>query len=52
VQNFVCGGCNMNRDIRRLVREAGFGFDEVEQYYMEGAPKFVGFMTQGIATSA
>lgn len=52
LQNFVCGGCNMNRDIRRLVREAGFGFDQIEQFYMEGAPKFVGFVTQGIATSA
>jgi len=50
VQNFMCGGCNLNRDIRRLVGEAGFGFDEVDQYYMEATPKFVGFMTRGIAT--
>jgi ubiquinone/menaquinone biosynthesis C-methylase UbiE len=49
LQNLVCGGCNMNRDIRRLVLEAGFGFDQVEQYYMDGPPKFVGFMTQGVA---
>lgn len=52
LQNVVCGGCNMNRDIRRLVLEAGFGFDQVEQYYMDGPPKFVGFMTQGVATAA
>ena len=50
VQNVVCGGCNLNRDIRRLVGEAGFQFDEVEQYYTQGAPKFAGFLTRGIAS--
>ena len=50
VQNFMCGGCNMNRDIRRLVGEAGFEFDQVDQYYMKGPPKFAGFMTRGIAS--
>ena len=49
VQNFMCGGCNMNRDIRRLIGEAGFEFDQVDQYYMKGPPKFAGFMTRGIA---
>ena len=39
----------MNRDIQRLVREAGFVFDEVDQYYMQGGPKFATFMTRGIA---
>jgi ubiquinone/menaquinone biosynthesis C-methylase UbiE len=52
VQNFMCGGCNMNRDIRRLVVEAGFAFDQVDQYYMQGAPKFAGFMTRGIASAS
>jgi hypothetical protein len=42
----------MNRDIRRLVAEAGFEFDQVDQYYMQGPPKFVGFMTRGIARAA
>ncbi len=50
--NVVCGGCNMNRDIRRLVAEAGFEFDSVDQYYIKGAPKFVGFVTRGIAHAA
>jgi len=52
MQRFMCGGCNMNRDIRRLVGDAGFELDEVDQYYMEGAPKFIGFMTRGIARAA
>jgi SAM-dependent methyltransferase len=49
IQNTVCGGCNFNRDVQRLVREAGFVFDEVEQYHMEGGPKFATFITRGIA---
>jgi len=52
IQNFVCGGCNMNRDIRRIVADAGFAFDQVDQYYMQGAPKFGGFMTRGVASVA
>jgi hypothetical protein len=51
LQNAVCGGCNLNRDIRRLVGEAGFELDQVDQYYMEGAPKFGGFLTRGIASA-
>lgn len=51
LQNFMCGGCNMNRDIRRLIGEAGFEFDQVDQYYMQGAPKFAGFLTRGIASA-
>jgi ubiquinone/menaquinone biosynthesis C-methylase UbiE len=45
----VLGGCNLNRDVSRLVREAGFELDEVHQYYIEGEPKVVGFVTRGIA---
>jgi ubiquinone/menaquinone biosynthesis C-methylase UbiE len=51
LQNAMFGGCNMNRDIRRLVGEAGFSFDQVDQYYMQGAPKFAGFLTRGIASA-
>ena len=51
LQNVICGGCNMNRDIRGLIAEAGFAFDQVDQYYMKG-PKFAGFMTRGIASAA
>ena len=49
LNNVMLGGCNTNRDIRRLITEAGFEFDHVDQYYMEGAPKFAGFLTRGIA---
>jgi hypothetical protein len=36
------GGCHLNRDVSRLVQEAGFEFDDVQQYYLEGQPKFGG----------
>jgi ubiquinone/menaquinone biosynthesis C-methylase UbiE len=52
LQNLLCGGCNMNRDIQRLVIEAGFGFDQVEQYYMKGPPKMFGFVTRGVASAS
>jgi ubiquinone/menaquinone biosynthesis C-methylase UbiE len=52
VQQAMCGGCNMNRDIERLVREAGFAFEEIDKYYVKGQPKIVSFMTRGIARRA
>jgi SAM-dependent methyltransferase len=45
----VFGGCNLNRDIERLVRQAGFTFDRIEKYYVEGDPKFVGWVTRAVA---
>jgi ubiquinone/menaquinone biosynthesis C-methylase UbiE len=51
-QRFMCGGCNLNRDIRRLVSEAGFAFDELDQHYMDGAPRFAGFLTRAVARPA
>jgi ubiquinone/menaquinone biosynthesis C-methylase UbiE len=45
----VFGGCSTNRDIQRLVLDAGFEFVDVENYYMEGTPKFAGFITRGTA---
>ena len=42
----------MNRDVRRLVAEAGFELDQLDEYYMDGAPKFAGFMTRGIARAS
>jgi ubiquinone/menaquinone biosynthesis C-methylase UbiE len=52
VQRAMCGGCNMNRDIERLVREAGFAFEEIDKYYVKGQPKLVACMTRGIARRA
>lgn len=48
----VFGGCTLNRDIEGLVRQAGFTFDKIEKYYIEGDPKFVGWVTRGVARKA
>jgi ubiquinone/menaquinone biosynthesis C-methylase UbiE len=45
----LLGGCNINRDIERLIRLAGFTFDRIDKYYMEGDPKFAGWVTRGVA---
>jgi SAM-dependent methyltransferase len=52
LQRWACGGCNMNRDIERLVRDAGFELDELEKYYLEGEPKVLAFLTRGVARPA
>lgn len=49
LQRFACGGCNLNRDIERVVRDAGFDFDEIATYYLDGQPKLLAFMTRGVA---
>ena len=52
VQRTICGGCNLNRDIERLVRDAGFAFDQIDKYYLKGQPKMTGFLTRGVAHRA
>jgi ubiquinone/menaquinone biosynthesis C-methylase UbiE len=49
LSNLMLGGCNLNRDIERLVRQAGFSFERIEKYYAAGDPKFIGWMTRGLA---
>jgi len=51
MQQTLFGGCNMNRDIERLVREAGFEFERIDKYYAEG-PKMLACMTRGVAHRA
>jgi SAM-dependent methyltransferase len=49
LNGLLLGGCTLNRDIERLVRQAGFAFDRIEKYYVEGDPKFVGWVTRAVA---
>jgi ubiquinone/menaquinone biosynthesis C-methylase UbiE len=51
VQQMICGGCNLNRDIEQLVRDAGFVFEQLDKYYGEG-PKPMAFLTRGVARRA
>jgi ubiquinone/menaquinone biosynthesis C-methylase UbiE len=52
VQKAVLGGCHLNRDVERMLREAGFAFDELDSYYLKGQPKMSGFLTRGVARRA
>jgi ubiquinone/menaquinone biosynthesis C-methylase UbiE len=39
VQQFVACGCNLNREIDRLVESAGLHIDRLERFQMPGVPK-------------
>lgn len=49
LQKIVGVGCNMNRPIDRLIREAGFGFTSLERFLMPKTPRLLAEMYQGIA---
>lgn len=49
LQKIVGVGCNMNRPIDRLIREAGFGFTSLERFLMPKTPRLLAEMHQGIA---
>jgi ubiquinone/menaquinone biosynthesis C-methylase UbiE len=48
VQRRLFGGCHLNRDIERLIRDAGFEITSIEKYYSKG-PKFSSYLYRGIA---
>ena len=48
IQVFLCGGCNVNRDIEALVTGAGFRLEKLEKGYLKG-PKFSSFHYRGVA---
>lgn len=45
----VAGGCHLNRPMRQLVGESGLELGTVQNYYLRQAPRFVGYMTEGLA---
>ena len=44
------GGCNLNRDIPKLITESGFTIKSLEKMYLPGTPKFIGYNYWGSAT--
>jgi ubiquinone/menaquinone biosynthesis C-methylase UbiE len=46
----LAGGCHLNRPMRALVEEAGLVLGPLQNYYLKRAPRFVGYMTEGVAT--
>jgi len=52
VQKRVFGGCHLTRRIVPLLEDAGFEITDVDMFYEDGAPKFVGADSLGTARSA
>ncbi|RYZ07440.1 MAG: class I SAM-dependent methyltransferase [Myxococcales bacterium] len=50
LQNLLFGGCNLDRNTRKLLTESGFRIEDAEQYYVQGVPRFAGFLTRGVAS--
>ncbi|WP_262032072.1 class I SAM-dependent methyltransferase [Microvirga sp. Mcv34] len=42
-------GCNLTRPVQKLLDEAGFTIRRIESHYLDGAPRPVGFLCQGVA---
>ena len=49
IEKRLFGGCNFTRPIVELVSGAGFTIEEVDVFYEDGAPRFAGATTLGIA---
>jgi ubiquinone/menaquinone biosynthesis C-methylase UbiE len=45
----VFGGCHLNRPVRALIEDADLEIGPAQDYYLPRAPKFVGYLTEGMA---
>jgi hypothetical protein len=48
LQKFLFGGCHLNRDIERLVADAGLEILALEKYYAKG-PRISAHLYRGVA---
>ena len=48
IQNVIADGCNLNRNIRSIVKQQ-FSQLNVEEFYADKTPKFIGYMYKGVA---
>ncbi|SEG48175.1 Methyltransferase domain-containing protein [Actinacidiphila yanglinensis] len=51
LQRRVAGGCRLTRPIPDLLTGAGFTLAELDVFYEEGTPRFVGAMSLGVAVA-
>lgn len=52
IWGLIGDGCNLNRNIRELIQDCRFTFGKLDNFYMKGAPRFAGYMYQGLALKA
>jgi SAM-dependent methyltransferase len=50
IQNVIGCGCNLNRQIDRLITQSGLTIAHLDRFSMEGVPRLAGEMYQGTAT--
>jgi ubiquinone/menaquinone biosynthesis C-methylase UbiE len=51
LQKVIADGCHLNRNIRQLV-EKHFDTVTLEEFYVDKAPKILGYLYRGVATKA
>ena len=49
LQRYLCGGCNLNRDIPALVRAAGFELRDLDAGYVPDMPRTHAYLYTGVA---
>ncbi len=49
IWNKIAGGCNLNRDIPKLIKSSGFKISNMEEMYLPSTPKFAGYNYWGVA---
>ena len=47
--NKIAGGCNLNRNIPKLITSSGFRISNMEEMYLPSTPKFAGYNYWGTA---
>ena len=52
IQRVIGCGCNLNRPIDALIRQAGLNLEQVERFQLSGVPRIVGELYRGRATMA
>lgn len=50
IQNVIGCGCNLNRQIDRLITQAGLNITHLDRFTMQRVPRLAGEMYQGTAT--
>jgi SAM-dependent methyltransferase len=50
IQRRLGGGCNLNRPIDALIRDAGFAITRLDRYVIEGEPRLMASMYRGTAS--
>lgn len=51
IQNVIGCGCNLNRQIDRMISQSGLTITHLDRFSMHGVPRFAGEMYQGTAVA-